>query len=85
MSGGRDRGMAFWHVKDLKVNNIDDDTIIMRNAKPRHIKHDAHAGWVWDLAADNIDNASVVYSASWDNTVKAWDLTSGLNCIETFR
>ncbi|XP_014356534.2 F-box/WD repeat-containing protein 9 [Papilio machaon] len=85
LSGGRDRGMAFWHVKDLKVSDIDDDTIIMRNAKPKHIKHNAHLGWVWDLAADNIENASVVYSASWDNTVKAWDLASGLNCIETFR
>ncbi|CAG4977776.1 unnamed protein product [Parnassius apollo] len=85
LSGGRDRGMAFWHVKDIKLSEGIDDTTVLRDVKPRHIKHDAHAGWVWDLAADNIENASTIYSASWDNTVKAWDLASGLNCIQTFR
>ncbi|XP_068626487.1 F-box/WD repeat-containing protein 9-like [Battus philenor] len=84
LSGGRDRCMALWHVEDIQICENTDKTEI-REVKPRFIKTDAHGGWVWDLAADNIENASVFYSASWDSTVKAWDLESGLKCIETFK
>ncbi|VVC95167.1 unnamed protein product [Leptidea sinapis] len=74
-SGGRDRSLAQWTIKDLTQQN---------DFKPSRIRLDAHSGWVWDLAANSVDNASVVYSASWDNTVKAWDITSGLECIQSF-
>lgn len=49
------------------------------------MRHDAHSGWVWDLAADSTGRASTVYSASWDNIVKAWDLETNLTCVQQFR
>lgn len=85
VSGGRDRGMALWNVLDIDPHDQSDNLTTSANAKPRHIRHDAHTGWVWDLAADNLDSASTVYSASWDNTVKAWDLATGLECKQTFQ
>ncbi|CAG4954375.1 unnamed protein product [Colias eurytheme] len=76
ISGGRDRSLAMWNILEMR-SDIDN--------KPTKMRHDAHAGWVWDLAADNTDCASIVYSASWDNTVKAWDLGAEFSCVETFR
>ncbi|CAK1540218.1 unnamed protein product [Leptosia nina] len=76
VSGGRDRSLAMWNVLEMSTS---------ADIKPMKIRHDAHAGWVWDLAADNTDCATTVYSASWDNTVKAWDITSDLTCVETFK
>ncbi|CAB3241039.1 unnamed protein product [Arctia plantaginis] len=85
ISGGRDRGIAVWNVLDIAPHDQSDNLTTSANVEPKHIKHHAHAGWVWDLAADNIDYASSVYSASWDNTVKAWDLARGLDCKQKFR
>lgn len=76
MSGGRDRSLAVWNVVEMNPDIAD--------VKPLKMRHDAHVGWVWDLAADNCDRATVIYSASWDNTVKAWDLNTDFKCIETF-
>lgn len=77
--------MALWNVLDIDPHDQSDNLTTSANAKPKHIRHDAHAGWVWDLAADSIDSASTIYSASWDNTVKAWDLATGLECKQTFQ
>ncbi|KAL0901293.1 hypothetical protein ABMA27_006583 [Loxostege sticticalis] len=85
ISGGRDRGMALWNVPDITPQDQSDNAPTLSEAKPKHIKHDAHAGWVWDLAPDCIDSATKVFSASWDNTVKVWDLETGFECIETFK
>lgn len=85
ISGGRDRGIALWNVQDIEPHNQDDKSTSFSDTKPRHIRYDAHAGWVWDLAPDNIDGATKIYSASWDNTVKAWDLETGFECVETFQ
>lgn len=85
ISGGRDRGMALWNVLDISPHDKSDNVTTFTDAKPKQIRHDAHAGWVWDLAPDNIESASTVYSASWDNTVKAWNLETGFECIQTFR
>ncbi|CAG9796411.1 unnamed protein product [Diatraea saccharalis] len=85
ISGGRDRGMALWNVLDITPHDKSDNMTTLTDAKPKHIKYDAHSGWVWDLAPDNIESATKVYSASWDNTVKVWDLATGLECIETFK
>ncbi|XP_059051089.1 F-box/WD repeat-containing protein 9-like [Achroia grisella] len=85
ISGGRDRGMALWNVQDIKPQHFYENSTTLTDAKPRQIKYDAHSGWVWDLAPDNINSASIIYSASWDNTVKAWDLQTGFECVETFQ
>lgn len=85
ISGGRDRGMALWNVLDIAPHDQSYNLTTSANVEPKHIKHDAHSGWVWDLAADNIDYASAIYSASWDNTVKAWDLGRGLICKQKFQ
>uniref|UniRef100_A0A2A4K4A6 F-box domain-containing protein n=1 Tax=Heliothis virescens TaxID=7102 RepID=A0A2A4K4A6_HELVI len=85
VSGGRDRGMALWNVLDISPNDESDVITTFTDAKPKQIRHDAHAGWVWDLAADSIDSATTIYSASWDNTVKVWDLEAGFECKQTFR
>lgn len=77
--------MALWNVLDISPHDKSDNVTTFTDAKPKQIRHDAHAGWVWDLAPDNIDSASIIYSASWDNTVKAWDLATGLECVQTFR
>ncbi|XP_026497954.2 F-box/WD repeat-containing protein 9-like isoform X1 [Vanessa tameamea] len=82
ISGGRDRCLALWNVLDIQIDdNID---TVLTDLKPTKIRHDAHAGWVWDLATVDVDSANTVYSASWDNTVKAWDINCGFECIETF-
>ncbi|KAF9795004.1 hypothetical protein SFRURICE_011135 [Spodoptera frugiperda] len=85
ISGGRDRGMALWNVLEISPHDESDNVTTFTDAKPKQIRHDAHAGWVWDLAADNINSASTIYSASWDNTVKAWDLEGGFECKQSFR
>lgn len=86
ISGGRDRGMALWNVSDISAKSETNDRVTsLTDTKPKHLRHDAHAGWVWDLAADVVNSASKVYSASWDNTVKAWDLATGFQCIQTFQ
>lgn len=77
--------MALWNVSDITPQDQSDTTTTLTDVKPKHIKHDAHAGWVWDLAPDRIDSATKVFSASWDNTVKAWDLETGFECIGTFK
>lgn len=77
--------MALWNVPDITPQDQSDNAPTLSEAKPKHIKHDAHAGWVWDLAPDCIDSATKVFSASWDNTVKVWDLEAGFECIETFK
>ncbi|OWR43533.1 F-box/WD repeat-containing protein 9-like [Danaus plexippus] len=83
ISGGRDRCLALWNVGDIRPE-VNNEESLLKDIKPTKIRHDAHTGWVWDLATDEVDNASIVYSASWDNTVKAWDISSGFECIETF-
>ncbi|XP_075975364.1 F-box/WD repeat-containing protein 9-like [Anticarsia gemmatalis] len=85
VSGGRDRGMALWNVLDIAPHDQSYTLTSTAVAKPKHIRHDAHTGWVWDLAADSIDSASTIYSASWDNTVKAWDLERGLERKQVFQ
>ncbi|KAJ8736145.1 hypothetical protein PYW08_006801 [Mythimna loreyi] len=85
ISGGRDRGLALWNVLDIHPHDESDNITTFTDAKPKLIKHDAHAGWVWDLAADSIDSATTIFSASWDNTVKAWDLETGFECKQVFR
>ncbi|XP_053615320.1 F-box/WD repeat-containing protein 9-like [Plodia interpunctella] len=89
VSGGRDRGMALWNIQDIKSGDIVipdvECSTTVTDTKPRHIRYDAHSGWVWDLAPDNMDAAKKIFSASWDNTVKAWDLETGFECIETFQ
>ncbi|CAG9136778.1 unnamed protein product [Plutella xylostella] len=87
ISGGRDRGLALWDVMSVSPHDQSQGcpATTVTTSKPHVMRYDAHAGWVWDLAADNPDDAGVVYSASWDNTVKAWDLATGLTCVETFK
>lgn len=82
VSGGRDRGLAVWKVSAFKAHIHDDDEFCV-NAKPYIMCPDVHTGWIWDLAADQKEN--IVYSASWDNTVKSWDLKTGFTYRQTFR
>ncbi|XP_013197209.1 F-box/WD repeat-containing protein 9 [Amyelois transitella] len=85
VSGGRDRGIALWRVQDVKPSVENEYCNIVTDVRPRHIRYDSHSGWVWDLAADNMEAATKIFSASWDNTVKAWDLEAGFACLETFQ
>lgn len=83
ISGGRDRSLALWRVPAVASADIDEHN--HSNAKPEKLHHDAHTGWVWDLAADCPDNARMIYSASWDNTVKAWDLETEFTHTQDFK
>ncbi|XP_050486863.1 F-box/WD repeat-containing protein 9-like [Bombus huntii] len=70
ISGARDRSLVCWKLP-TKENETETFTSI----------EFAHNGWIWDLAA--IDNT--VYSCSWDQSVKAWTLTStGLVHFKTY-
>lgn len=83
ISGSRDRSMALLNISDV-VSSIEEYTDpTFCEGKPLKMKHDAHSGWVWDLAPDNEESATIVYSASWDNSVKAWDLET-FECLENF-
>lgn len=70
---------------DIEIDENSANNTVMTDLKPTKIRHDAHAGWIWDLTAVDVDSANTVYSASWDNTVKAWDINCGFECIETFK
>ncbi|GBP84824.1 hypothetical protein EVAR_32723_1 [Eumeta japonica] len=85
ISGGRDRSLILWDMSTIKP--ADEFECIHTSIKnqPAKICADAHLGWVWDLAADSENAATTVYSASWDNTVKAWDLNNGLAPLQTFQ
>lgn len=65
------------------ISHDEKDQIFYEN-KPMKMLNDAHAGWVWDLAPDYSDCTTTVYSASWDNSVKAWDLNT-FECLDMFR
>ncbi|XP_003707325.1 F-box/WD repeat-containing protein 9 [Megachile rotundata] len=70
ISGARDRSLACWRLP-TKENERENSTCI----------EFAHNGWIWDLTA--IDN--MVYSCSWDKTIKAWTLTdTGLVHFKTY-
>lgn len=73
-----------WNVEDIELNASNEYETVLTDLKPTKLKHDGHAGWVWDLATDE-EVPNVIYSASWDNTVKAWDTAIGLDCLETFQ
>ncbi|XP_039758323.1 F-box/WD repeat-containing protein 9-like isoform X2 [Pararge aegeria] len=84
ISGGRDRCLALWNIIDFQSDENRGDNLVQNDLKPTKIKHDAHSGWVWDLATSDVPE-SYIYSASWDNTVKAWDIRSDFECVETFQ
>ncbi|XP_023935777.2 F-box/WD repeat-containing protein 9 [Bicyclus anynana] len=84
ISGGRDRCLALWNVMDFKSDESCEDNNILNDFKPTKVKHDAHSGWIWDLATSDVPD-SYIYSASWDNTVKAWDIKSEFECVQTFQ
>ncbi|KOB76378.1 putative WD-repeat protein [Operophtera brumata] len=67
VSGGRDRSMAILNISDIMASENGSEAIYP-NSKLRQIREDAHTGWVWDLSPDYPDSASIVYSASWDNS-----------------
>lgn len=70
ISGARDRSLACWRLPTAE-NERENSTCIEL----------AHNGWIWDLTA--IDN--MVYSCSWDKTIKAWALTgAGLAHFKTY-
>ncbi|KAK1118446.1 hypothetical protein K0M31_015144 [Melipona bicolor] len=70
ISGARDRSLVCWKLS-TEENYSENYTCI----------DFAHDGWIWDLAA--IDDT--VYSCSWDQSVKAWTLTStGLVHFKTY-
>lgn len=77
VSGGRDRGLALWKISEITSERY--------GTRPAQMKADAHAGWVWDLATNDANAANIVYSASWDYTVKAWDLATALGNVQTFK
>ncbi|XP_063616263.1 F-box/WD repeat-containing protein 9-like [Cydia splendana] len=96
ISGGRDRGMALWCVADISPAGPEVATpsrapgggvshAVLATTQPRHIRHGAHEGWVWDLAADCEHNTKFVYSASWDNSVKVWDLNRDFTPVHSYR
>lgn len=70
ISGARDRSLVCWNLP------------VEENDHVRYTSIDlAHNGWIWDLIA--IDN--MVYSCSWDQNIKAWNLTTtGLVHFKTY-
>lgn len=69
ISGARDRSLSCWKLPTKEECDV--TTCI----------ESAHDGWIWDLTS--IDK--MVYSCSWDKTVKAWSLTNtGLVHFKTY-
>lgn len=88
MSGSRDRSIALLNMSDIISIACQEDKEredpVLYEGRPLKMVNDAHSGWVWDLVPDHPDSATTVYSASWDNSVKAWDLET-FECLEKFR
>lgn len=71
ITGSRDRSMVLWKP-------------LLMTERPYQFTHHqvAHEGWIWRLIY--VDN--LLYSCSWDNTVKSWSLeSSSFQHISTFR
>lgn len=69
ISGARDRSLVCWNLPTQE------------NEQSATCIESAHAGWIWDLAS--ID--CMVYSCSWDQTIKTWSLTpTGLIHFKTY-
>ncbi|XP_076283055.1 F-box/WD repeat-containing protein 9 isoform X2 [Lasioglossum baleicum] len=70
ISGARDRSLVCWKLPN-EDNEKENVTCI----------NFAHDGWIWDITS--IDN--MIYSCSWDQSVKAWTLTdTGLVHFKTY-
>ncbi|GLV43236.1 uncharacterized protein CBL_14085 [Carabus blaptoides fortunei] len=71
MTGSRDRTLALWDTKSILKHNLN---------TPLSLRLNAHTGWIWDL---HEDDGSTLYSASWDKTVKSWDIATNLTNLST--
>lgn len=72
MTGSRDRTLALWDTKSILKDNLN---------TPLTLRMNAHTGWIWDLH----DDGSTLYSASWDKTVKLWDIATSLTNLSTLK
>lgn len=71
-------------MADFKPDETFGANNVLSDIKPTKKRHDAHLGWVWDFATSD-EQDSYIFSASWDNTVKAWDMNSDFECVHTFQ
>lgn len=72
VSGSRDRSIILWDLSNV----TNDDTEV-----PCQISSDVHQGWIWRLASCG----EIVYSCSWDKTVRSWQLTTNLQPVSVFQ
>ncbi|CAH0394309.1 unnamed protein product [Bemisia tabaci] len=68
LSGSRDRAIGVWNVED-------------ESPAPLILSTSAHDGWVWNFAVQSDEQ---FYSASWDHSVKQWNLNVTLDEVARF-
>ncbi|XP_063238516.1 F-box/WD repeat-containing protein 9-like [Bacillus rossius redtenbacheri] len=72
VSGARDRSLVVWRLPPRDEEGPPSSAT----------KAAAHEGWIWQLVSPGEE---ALYSASWDHTVKLWDLGPSLVNVSTFR
>lgn len=75
ISGGRDNKVITWNIQERKATDLDSEW-----GSIRKVLH-GHSHFVQDLSL-SVDSKYAL-SASWDKTIRLWDLTKG-ETVETF-
>lgn len=82
ISGSRDRSMTVWNFE--KCEREERQSPELTELYPSIALQNAHGGWVWGLSTP-CSSSNLVFSASWDSTVKVWDTSVYFKTIHTFK
>ncbi|UYV65619.1 FBXW9 [Cordylochernes scorpioides] len=66
-SGSRDHSLKIWDISRL-AGGVSDHLSSLISIIP-----EAHLGWIWAM----VQGRGCLYTGSWDNTVRSWDLGDG--------
>jgi len=75
VTGSRDRSALVWNLSSFMEDNSTEEITSLE------VLH-GHQGWVWAIDSDK-NNANKVVTASWDKSLKVWDLDTNGTLVDT--